>query len=510
MSFINRHVGVKIAWVTSLALLFVTGLLLVFFQILDVQLLSKFTVIQLIISFVCLLVFVEVLLVVLATIFFVSRPLNKLINAMRSAEEGNFLVRAPVISPDELGELSVSFNAMLAKITDLDVRKIDTERALIMAQESLKYKQALEEKAQLIASSNLKLESSVKDLSVLFGIAQTLGRALEFSEFLQTVSRIITDTLQINEFSLLFFNQSRTFLEVHQASGFQDNEKIKGMTFRPGEGLSGLVAQTGELIYVEDTTHDPRYLHYKGEKSGDGSFVSLPLLVSDVVVGVLNVSHVKQSAFTKNDLESLKSVGSQIALAYERSRLYTRIKELSITDELTGLYNRRHFQNVLHLEWKRALRFNRPMALMMIDVDFFKKYNDTFGHLKGDEALKKLARILFEHVREVDTVARFGGEEFVVLLPDTSLSDAVSVAEKLRSLVERARNLDVPENTSLTISIGVAAYPEIVKSEEDLLNAADKALYQSKDKGRNCVTSCLTAKNTGNSLILVDSLISKS
>ncbi len=392
---------------------------------------------------------------------------------------------------------------------------------------ALKYKKALEEKAKLIESSNLKLESSVKDLSVLFGISQTLGRALEFQEFLQTVSRIITDTLQINEFSLLFFNQARTLLEVHQASGFHDNEKIKGMTFRPGEGISGLVAQTGELIYVEDTTHDPRYLHYKGEKSGDGSFVSLPLLVSDVVVGVLNVSHVQQNAFTNNDLESLKSVGSQIALAYERSRLYTRIKELSITDELTGLYNRRHFQNVLNLEWKRALRFNRPMALMMIDVDFFKKYNDTFGHLKGDEALKKLARILFEHVREVDTVARFGGEEFVILLPDTSLSDAIVVAEKLRALVERGtRNLENIAEPSITISVGVSAYPAsrsapspwgaggadpaIIKSEEDLLNEADKALYQSKDKGRNCVTSCLTVKNMGSPLILIDSLISKS
>lgn len=345
-----------------------------------------------------------------------------------------------------------------------------------------------------------KLTEAMKDLSLLYSVSQSLSRTLELGEFFHTVKSILTENLSIREFSLLFYNDTREWLEVKTAGGFEDSQRIQGMKFRPGEGVCGLCALEERTIYVEDIADESRYLHYQGEKKREGSYASIPLMVSGMVVGVLNVSHARVGAFNLTDLRSLESVANQIAVAYERTRLYMKIKELSVTDELTGIFNRRYFQQMLRMEWKRAERFSRSLSLLMIDVDHFKKYNDTHGHVKGDLGLKNLARILSENVREVDTVARFGGEEFVILLADTSLADAVKVAEKIRNLVStltqralQAGGADFP----LTVSIGVSSFPQLVSTEEELLNTADIALYQAKTAGRNRVVGFIPPEEEG-------------
>lgn len=334
--------------------------------------------------------------------------------------------------------------------------------------------------------TNKQLKSSLKDLSVLYQVSQILARPLEFEEFLEDVSQVITKNLSIKEFSLLFFDPAHRYLEVRLASGFKDNARIRGMMFKLGEGISGRVAESGQMIYVSDTKNDPHYLHYKGEKLEDGSFLSLPLKVGSEVVGVLNLSHRQKNAFSETDISSLQSVSNQIATGYERSRLYTRIKELSVTDELTRLYNRRYFQQVLQAEFKRARRFKRPLSLILIDVDYFKKFNDQEGHLKGDERLKQLSELLLQNIREVDTLARFGGEEFVILLPDTSLEAATGVAEKLRTLVAKEGS-SFSSLLPLTISAGVSTLQDSIVNIEDLIDQADQALYQAKKEGRNRV-----------------------
>ncbi len=499
-TLIQRSVGAKIALATSLALSFVTVIFLAVFLLVDIHFLSKFNLIQLLISFFCLFVFVESLLVILATNLFVGRPLQKLTEVMKRAEEGNFLIRAQGNTNDELGDLSNCFNTMLARITDLEARKIETERELVMAQENLKYKAQLEERAQALQKAHETLETSLKDLSLLYSTSQLLSRTLELGEFFHTVKTVLTENLNIREFSLLFYNDTREWLEVKAAAGFEDSQRIQGMKFLPGEGICGLCALEGRTLYVEDLSAEPRYLHYKGEKKGEGAFASIPLMVSGMVAGVLNVSHSRVGAFNLTDLRSLESVANQIAVAYERTRLYMKIKELSVTDELTGISNRRHFQQMLRMEWKRAERFSRSLSLLMIDVDHFKKYNDTHGHVKGDLALKNLARILSENVREVDTIARFGGEEFVILLADTAFGDAMKVAEKIKNLVAtltqralQAGGADFP----LTVSIGVSTFPQLVSTEEELLNTADSALYEAKRGGRNRVMGYLPVEEEG-------------
>jgi len=159
-----------------------------------------------------------------------------------------------------------------------------------------------------------------------------------------------------------------------------------------------------------------------------------------------------------------------------------RLEELSRTDDLTGVGNRRFFDAELASRFEHAQRYGRPLTLVMIDIDHFKNVNDTFGHQAGDEVLQHVARVLQRNTRRSDFVARFGGEEFVVLLPETALLEGLQVAEKIRAAVP-AENLP----TRVTVSAGVAAIPLQLDTPEELVAAADRALYRAKEKGRNRV-----------------------
>jgi diguanylate cyclase (GGDEF)-like protein len=167
--------------------------------------------------------------------------------------------------------------------------------------------------------------------------------------------------------------------------------------------------------------------------------------------------------------------------------LNTRLERLAVTDGLTGVYNHRRFQEALQTELLRTERHKRPMGVLMVDVDFFKRVNDAMGHPAGDELLRRLAEALGQDLRQTDLIARYGGEEFAVMLPETTKAEALQVAERMRANVEAKVNSERVWPTSITVSIGVAAFPEDGKSVEKLLAAADQAMYAAKRQGRNRV-----------------------
>lgn len=428
------------------------------------------------------------------THFFLDRPLRRLANAMAHAEEGDFLIRAPVLSRDELGDLSRSFNHMLSRLTDLAAHKIETEHDLIVAQEELKYKKQIEEKSRIIERTNRTLEHLVKDLSLLYEIGQEVNSVIDLEALYENITSTLKKYLKISEFAILIFDEKRENLLVKAASGFSDNEAILRTTFKKGEGISGIVAETGKRVYVKDTDKENRFLHYKGEKRlENASLLSAPLIFKNEIMGVINFGRGGVNSFSFSDVKMLTLVAGHVALAIANAKLYTKTRELSVKDELTQLYNRRHFQQMLQMEWKRAVRFFRDLSLIMVDVDHFKAYNDTYGHLQGDVILKQIGQILQRNLREVDTVARFGGEEFVLLLPDTDKHGAIAVAEKVRRLVEQHRfTSDGKESARpITISAGIASYPDDVGEMDDLIDHADIALFRAKDGGRNQVV-CFT------------------
>lgn len=425
-----------------------------------------------------------------STHFFLDRPLRRLANAMSHAEEGDFLIRAPVLSRDELGDLARSFNHMLSRLTDLAAHKIEAEHDLIVAQEELKYKKQIEDKSRIIERTNRTLEHLVKDLSLLYEIGQEVNSVIDLEMLYENITSTLKKYLKISEFAILIFDEKKESLFVKVASGFPDNEAILRTTFKTGEGISGIVAETGKRIYVKDTGREERFLHYKGERRVENaSLLSAPLIFKNEILGVINFGRPGMNSFSFSDVKMLTLVAGHVALSIANAKLYTKTRELSVKDELTQVYNRRHFQQMLQMEWKRAVRFLRDLSLIMIDVDHFKAYNDTFGHLTGDTVLKQIGQILQRNLREVDTVARFGGEEFVLLLPDTDKHGAIAVAEKVRRLVEQHRftTEDRESTRPITISAGIASYPDDVGEMDDLIDHADIALYRAKEGGRNQV-----------------------
>ncbi|HEX5036565.1 MAG TPA: diguanylate cyclase [bacterium] len=415
--------------------------------------------------------------------FFVDRPARKLIELMEQAPEKNFLVRAPSRRRDVIGRLYRSFNTLLERITTLDATQLETEREMTALQDKLHLQKTL--------------EARLNELRLIYEFSKQVSTTLEVDELYSTVERFIGDHLGFHEFALLVLEEAEgpgenAKLSVKVARGFSDEKRVLGMTFQEGEGITGRTLQKAQMIYIPDTSHSEEYLHYKGQKQEDGSFLSMPLLFKKKVVGVLNMFRKGVDAFSPEEMKFLDTLTVELAIAVVNTKLYSKTRELSVRDELTQLYNRRYFQEILPLEIKRSQRFKRPLSLLMIDIDHFKRFNDRFGHLVGDECLKEFVRVVNSRIREVDFFARFGGEEFVLILPGTPKQDGVLVAEKIRALVKEHAFRSGSEDERLrserlTVSVGVAAYPDDARTVEELIDAADIALYEAKNGGRDRV-----------------------
>jgi len=219
-------------------------------------------------------------------------------------------------------------------------------------------------------------------------------------------------------------------------------------------------------------------------------FVTVPLMAKDRVVGVMVVDNFySKLPITEDDIWKLTMFANQAGLAIENSQEFERTLILSNTDRLTGLWNYGYLRHQLNEDIKRALRFNRYLSLLMLDIDFFKGFNDAFGHLAGDKLLQQIADIIKNACREVDVVARYGGEEFAIILPETFKEKGYSSAERIRKLVASTpfQHNESEQPKRVTISIGVASFPHDASLGEALIEAADKALYAAKKTGRNRV-----------------------
>lgn len=409
-------------------------------------------------------------------------PLGELSRTMAAAEQGNFLTRARTDRSDELGDLARQFNRMLAKITDLQVESVDDRRELSHT------RQELEMKAEL--------EARLRELTLLFEITKTINSQLEFAEVLRAITQKASQALGLEEFAILIMEDDGARLRVRATFGFPKEAEIEGMEFSPGEGISGIVARSGEPCLIADTSKDDRYLHYKGRHMVDGSFLCVPIRYQERLIGLFNVLRPRSGdsgGFTPDDIRLLTSLANAAALALANAQMVERLRELSTHDELTGLANRRLFTQRIETEFERAQRYGGVLSVLMVDIDHFKDWNDTHGHPAGDDVLRKVATLLRGSVRAVDLVARWGGEEFVVMLPGTSKKDALAVGEKMRAACEAAPFSYPAQNGAeagegrVTLSVGVAVYPDDGKSVAAVLDGSDRALFQAKRAGRNQV-----------------------
>ena len=251
-----------------------------------------------------------------------------------------------------------------------------------------------------------------------------------------------------------------------------------------GTGLAGAASSLGTTV-LWPRDGDPARPSPEEPAAGAGA-IAIPLRSGGHPFGVL-AYYGKPSPFDGEDVDSLEILVRQAETAIENSFLYEEAVRLSLTDGMTGLWNRRQFDLRLESELSRAVRFSEPFAVVFVELDQMKTVNDRYGHQAGDTVLIELARRLSEAVREVDVVARWGGDEFTLLLPKTGLPGALLLAEKIRSAVVNAPFRVDEGSLDITISVGVAAYPEHGSSGKDLVAAADAAMYRAKANGRNRV-----------------------
>ena len=247
--------------------------------------------------------------------------------------------------------------------------------------------------------------------------------------------------------------------------------------------MTNRAVRTARLVYVPDVRRDPDYV--QGVEAGR-SEVAIPLLVGGRVVGVLDVESTRVDAFSSDDLDTLKLFSTQVALALARARTFEEIRRQAMTDSLTGLLNQRYFKEKVEREIDRSRQTGRPFVLALFDVDDFKRINDEFGHNTGDLAIMRLGEVLRARVKSIDAAARFGGDEFALILSEADEADGLAVVEAVR---EDLRQRPVGAAGSLRVSVGVTQWRPELHTFRDVVAAADEALYRAKGLGKDQVVA---------------------
>jgi diguanylate cyclase (GGDEF)-like protein len=386
----------------------------------------------------------------------------------------------PGVGSEETG---AEAQAIGQRVRDLEAQ-VQGQAREIRALEKI---ELLQDRSRELETENRALRERIAELHTFLNLSKTLSATLNMEELFRLALHLIGRSLHVDAYSLMLLDESGERLVVKAAFGFPEDGGL-GLTLRVGEGISGLVAQTGQALLVPDVSAEPRCLEQEAFRQPRGSFICVPLRIKGrEVIGVLNAQKPDPHGFGLGDLDLFQAVANQVAAALENAQLYQRTKELSTRDDLTGLFNRRHFFDNLEKEVQRARRYRRVFSLLLLDLDDFKGYNDTYGHLKGDEALKEIGRLLLASTRRADIVARFGGEEFVVLLPEINAQGALVVAEKIRTAVEQypfAGRTTQPGG-KMTVTLGLATYPTDSEDGLELVDLADRALYLGKQQGGN-------------------------
>lgn len=358
------------------------------------------------------------------------------------------------------------------------------------------------------------------DLKLLYAVCMALLESMELKEICEKALEAILRCLKRIDSAHMILCKDRSEKLLQIATRTRDASRKEKLHY--SRTLVRQAMREGKAIMMPDTSREAKEnLSDSMEDIGVKSVIAVPLISKTGTKGVLYLQSVSVPyGFRQDDLFLLTSLSAPIALAIEKAALYSRsrqaeiklekardeletevkrrtselvsakkkLEELATTDGLSGLYNYRYFVQCLDLEYKRAARYQHPLSLLMIDIDYFKNFNDTFGHLCGDFVIKSVAQLLKASVRSTDVVARYGGDEVAVVLIETDQEEALDVARKIKKEIDEYAFKWQGEPLDVKVSIGVATSPAMgIKDSYDLLNAADRALYQAKKSGRNAV-----------------------
>jgi diguanylate cyclase (GGDEF)-like protein len=306
-------------------------------------------------------------------------------------------------------------------------------------------------------------------------------------ELLGKVCDLVLQTFPVDHVVAMLLDEDE-HLAVRAHKGKLTPILPQGAALPVGTGMGMRALELGKTVVENEVAFVPHYLAGFVETRSE---MCVPLIFFGEKLGVLMLESASPNNFTQEDVPPLESVADICAGAIQNAHYFEKAQQLAYIDGLTGIYNRRYFEMQIATEIERASRYDGRLAIIMIDIDHFKRLNDEFGHLLGDEVLRQVSEVFGQQLRKVDVVCRYGGEEFCILVPQTSGGNAMEVAEKLRRMVETYRFPGVPVKVS--ISAGVAEFPTHGRSRDELVAAADAALYASKEAGRNRVSPASAA-----------------
>lgn len=335
-----------------------------------------------------------------------------------------------------------------------------------------------------------KLERTNSLLNIMVEIGKTLTSSLNLQEVLEIIMQKVSLLLKPKAWSLLLIDDATDELYFEIAVPPVD-ELLADFRFKKGEGIAGWVALNAESVLIEDVRNDERFIAPFEHTTSflTRSIICVPLKIRGKVVGVIQlINSLDDLQFTDSDLKTLDTIADYAAIAIENARNFTKVNELVVTDELTGLFNATHFHTLLDVEIERTKRYSSTFSLVFIDLDRFKHINDAYGHLVGSRILSEFGALLQKSIRGTDMAARYGGDEFVIILPETSKRGALFMAMNLRSAIAKHHFFtDTGEQLVITASFGIASFPDDADSKRGLVQAADKAMYEVKESTRDGV-----------------------
>lgn len=380
----------------------------------------------------------------------ITQPLEELSAGAHAISEGRFDHRIPVRSKDEVGQLAVAFNEMSGQLSQT---------------------------ISALSSSRDQMQRAVRR------VGETLRSTHDMNQMLDSILNTVADAVNAEVAVLWLLSPARSELRPEVVRGIT----LDGSTrVKVGEGLVGYVAERAKAVLLPGDAGGPTYSR---DEPGYPVAIAVPMYSHERIIGVITTYRRDVSRpFAPNELETVAFLAEQGGVALENVRLHEEAQRLSLTDGLTGVWNRRYFQMQFRQVLATATRFERPFSVLMMDLDHFKQVNDKLGHQRGDALLIEFSQRVTHLLREVDTFARYGGEEFICLLSETDTDGAKTTAEKIHDAIRGVPFGSMDEElVALTVSIGVAAYPDHGDSFKRLVEAADQALYRAKQTGRDRV-----------------------
>jgi len=336
-------------------------------------------------------------------------------------------------------------------------------------------------------ATGTQLTRQSQELTIFHDVAKALTSSLDLDSILQTIMEKMAEYFRPDTWSLLLMDEAHNELYFAIAVG-EAAEALKEVRLKLGEGIAGWVAKHGEPVISPDVEHDPRFARRIDETTQweTRSVICVPLRSRLRVLGVIQLVNVDLSQFNEPEMFFLHALCDYAAIAIENARWVEKIQELTITDDCTGLYNARHLYKTLETEVYRSKRFGYEFSVLFIDLDHFKAVNDTYGHLVGSKLLAEVGYLVKAQLRLIDFAFRYGGDEFVILLPQTGKDSALVVAKRLRDAL-RASSFCRDEGLNLNVraSIGLATYPHDARDAHDVIRQADEMMYLVKNTTRD-------------------------